>query len=287
LVCPDAPELIERLRGRTLAVRVDRPEAIAGAALRVRSSGSELRCVICDVPRPLAHLELRDDWDGIPIALGVPGMGRFRDLAPAVQRLRDLDVRVSLPAAPPENLVAVRVLASLGVPCCVTFDGGVPDWAALTDLMTYALLATAPHAPIDPFEHIAESYDPAGATEWGATVFDDPRCYLHLDAQGRVALTRAELLAGAVVAEDVAEVVEVSDLAAHPLRRARDTRRRDLFLRGHPCARCPAWRVCLGSFAGTIDTAPGCAACFTEMMDVIDQRREQRAREQEPVKWRP
>lgn len=287
LVCPDAPRLIERLRGRTLAVRVDGPEAIAGASLRVRSSDNQLLCVICDVPQPLADLDLRDDWDGVPIALGVPETGRFRDLAPAIPRLRDLDLRVYLAANRPDNLVAMRLLSSLGVPCCATFDRGAPDWAALTDLMTYALLCSLPHGPIDPFEHIAEHYEPSGATEWGATCFEDPRCYLHLDEQGRVALTRQELLAGVVVAEDADEIVDVADLASHPALGDRTARRLRLFEQNHPCARCPGWRVCLGTFADSAGSEPGCAAFFTEMMDVIDQRRDQRARDPEPIKWQP
>ncbi|MBI5477447.1 MAG: hypothetical protein HY906_01250 [Deltaproteobacteria bacterium] len=287
LVCPDAPGLIERLHGRTLAVRVDEPEAIAGAARGVRSSDNELCCVICDALRPLADLDLRDDWDGVPIALGVPEAGRFRDLAPSIPRLRDLDLRVYLAADRPDNLVALRLLSSLGVPCCATFAGGAPDWAALTDLMTYALLASVPHAPIDPFEHIADHYEPPFATEWGATCFADPRCYLHLDEEGRVALARSELLAGVVIAEDVADIADEADLVSHPALVERAVRRLRLFEQDHPCARCPGWRVCLGTLADSLDTAPGCAAFFTEMLDVIDQRRDQRSRDREPVKWRP
>ena len=271
-------------------MRVEEPEAIAGAARRVRDAGNQLGCVICSTPAPLCALELRDDWDGVPIALGVPAAGRFRDLAPAVGRLRDLDLRVALPGGRPDNLVALRLLASLGVAGCVDLDGAPPDWGALTDLMTYALLGTVPHAPIDPFEHIADHYEPDRATEWGATRFADPRRYLHLDAKGRVALTRADLLAGTVVA-DVADLDEEADLATHPALAAHDARRRDFFEHDRPCARCPGWRVCQGTFADPAAaapaTAPGCTEFFTELMDIIDQRRAQRARDQEPTRWRP
>jgi hypothetical protein len=286
LVCPDEPALIERLHGRTLAVRVEQPEAITAAARRVRDGGNQLSCVICDAPRPLAAIELRDDWDGIPIALGVPEAGRFRDLAPAIPRLRDLDLRVTLPATRPDNVVALRLLSSLGVAGCAGLEGAPPDWAALTDLMTYALLGSVPHAPIDPFDHIGDHYEPDRATEWGATRFADPRCYLHLDAGGRVALTREELLAGTVIA-DVADLDDDLDLASHPALRARDARRLDLFERDHPCARCPGWRVCLGTFAASRAAAPGCTDFFVELMDVVDRRRAQRARDQEPTRWRP
>jgi hypothetical protein len=287
LVCPDAPRLIERLHDRALAVRVDRPDAIAGAAGRVRESDNQLLCVICDATQPLADVRLGDDWDTVPIALGAPEAGRFRDLAPSIPRLHDLDLRVYLPAALPDNLVALRLLSSLGVPCCATLDEGTPDWTALTDLMTYALLGSVPHGPIDPFEHIAERYEPTSATEWGATHFADPRCYLHLDERGRVALTRPQLLTGDVIAEDIDEIADEADLATHPALVGRASRRRDLFEQDHPCARCPGWRVCQGTFAASAGAEAGCAAFFTELMDVIDQRREQRAREQEPTKWRP
>jgi hypothetical protein len=45
--------------------------------------------------------------------------------------------------------------------------------------------------------------------------------------------------------------------------------------------------VCLGTFADTVGSRPGCDALFTELMDVVDQRRAGAARDQEPVKWRP
>jgi hypothetical protein len=290
LVCPDEPALIERLHDRTVAVRVEDPAAIAGAARRVRDGGNQLCCVICDAPVPLGALVPRDDWDGVPIALGVPEAGRFRDLAPAIPRLRDLDLRVTLPAGRPDNLVALRLLSSLGVAGCADLAGPAPDWGALTDLMTYALLGTVPHAPIDPFDHIADRYAPDRATEWAAAGFADPRSYLHLDAQGRVALTRPELLAGSFVA-DLADLEEETGLSTHPALAARDGRRLDFFERDHPCARCPGWRVCQGTFAdpaaGAAPTAPGCTGFFTELMDVVDQRRAQRAQDQEPTRWRP
>jgi hypothetical protein len=287
LVCPDTPRLIERLHGRALAVRVDQPDDIADAAGRVRNSDNQLYCVICDVSYPLADVRVGDDWDGVPIALGAAAAGKFRDLDPFIPRLRDLDLRVCLPASRPENLTALRLLSSLGIACCVALDGGVLDWSALTDLMTYALLGSLPHGPIDPFEHIAEHYEPAGVTEWGATRFADPRCYLHLDDQGRVALTREDLLAGAVVAEDIDMITDEADLATHPALVARKARRRLFFEQNHPCARCPGWRVCLGAFADSVGRDQGCATLFVELMDVIDQRRTQRARDREPAKWRP
>jgi hypothetical protein len=152
--------------------------------------------------------------------------------------------------------------------------------------MTYALLGTVPHAPIDPFDHIADHYEPDRLTEWSAARFADPRSYLHVDATGKVALTREELLAGAFVA-DLDDLDDEEGIERHPALRARDARRLDLFEQDHPCARCPGWRVCLGTFAASREAAPGCADFFVELMEVVDQRRARRDRDQEPVTWRP
>ncbi|HEY3354154.1 MAG TPA: hypothetical protein VGQ83_12950 [Polyangia bacterium] len=284
LVCPDSPALFERLHGQALVVRVRDAAAIAGAAGRARASDNELVCVLCDSPEPLDELSPDDGWDGAPVALFVPALGRLRDLLPWLPRLREPHARVYVPAGGPDNLTGVRILASLGVACGLTFGDRPPPWEPLADLMSYALLGPVPHAPIEPFAHLAEAYDPAGVTDWRRTVFADPRHYLHLDADGRVALTSADLQARIFVLDDPGAL---DGIERHPAFVAAEHAWRRLFLAYHPCSRCPGWRVCRGAFAASAERDPGCAAFCAELMDVVDQRRAARAAPEEPQPWRP
>ena len=274
LVCPNEPEMFNRLSSRVLAVRVDDAAEVASAASDVNSSGNLLLCVILETDAPLAALNLREEWTGIPLALFAPETGRFRDLRKGLELLRKLNVRVYLPARNNDNLSGLRILASVGVPGCITFEEGGIDWDALADLMTYAVLGLLPHAPIDPFVYIAEHYDPLQYTEWGSVWFDDPKKFLHLDNQGRVALSQEELMAGRFIAEDILELENPLSCQGYV---EKITAWRSAFREDHDCSRCPGWRVCLGRFAANGEPLAGCTTFFSEMMEVAEQYQAQRA----------
>ncbi len=281
LVCPHERALIDRLEGRTICVRVDAARDIVAAAAEVRQRNT-LACVICESV-PIEEIEIEDDWLGVSIALMVPSVGRFRNIAKKVGALRKLNLRVYLPGGA-NNLNGARTLASLGIPVCLDFEA-VPDWEALADLMTYALLGMVPHAPIDPFQTIADGYRQTARTaDWGRVFFDDPSRYLHLDAAGRIALSRRELLAGDFIAGDL------SKLDSPGVKHAIEERTeawRNAFLENHFCASCRAWRLCRGRVSEGKTGPDGCDTFFHEMADVIERHRKT-TRANGPVeKWQP
>lgn len=283
LVCPNNRALMDRLERRTLCVRVDSPQEIVAAADNARGRNT-LSCVICDAKVPLDAIDVDEKWQDIPIALQVPSVGKFRNLSGKLGLLRKLNLRVYLPYAR-ENLTGARLLASVGIPVGIVLEAETPpDWEALADLMTYALLGIAPHAPVEPFQTIADSYRPAARSEdWGRAYFDDPSRYLHVDAAGNIALSRRELLAGDFVAEpsalDSPEVAEAVD--------DRGQLWRELFLANHFCATCRAWRVCRGRFSAGRDAPDGCTGFFGEMADVAEQYRNRSRPNGRVETWRP
>ncbi len=268
LVCPGDAALIGRLAARTLCVRVSHPAEIAVAAARARERNN-LACVICETDMPLSEIVPTESWQDVPLALLVPSIGRVRDVVKRIATLRKLNVRVYLPCNE-SNLTGARVLASLGIAVSIDIDG-VRDWDGLADLMTYALLGPVPHAPVEPFRSIAAGYKVASrGDDWGRLYFDDPTRYLHLDAQGRIALSRSELLAGKFA------TLDLSELDSPELKRAIAERAeawRDLFAEDHFCARCAAWRICRARLRDGKDAPDGCAAFFLEMADIIEQSR--------------
>jgi hypothetical protein len=281
LVCPHERALIDRLDGRTVCVRVDSTGDIAAAAADVRRRNT-LACVISESV-PIEEIDVQDDWRGVPIALMAPSVGRFRNVTKKVEALRKLNLRVYLPCDA-DNLTGARLLASLGIPVCIDFEV-VSDWDALADLMTYALLGMMPHAPIDPFQTIADGYkQSARGDDWGRIFFDDPSRYLHLDAEGRIALSRRELLAGDFVAEDLSELDSPRIKAEID---ARCGEWRNLFAEDHFCARCNAWRICRARMRGAKAAPDGCDAFFLDMAEVIERRRGKPGSNGAVEKWRP
>lgn len=263
-VCPHNRDLLQSFRDRPVVVRVQDLEAAVAAAPDVRESGNHLLCVLVESGSPLADLDFRDAHQDLPLAVMAPSCGRFRHLARRLDLLRGLNLRVYLPGSPPENLVGLRILSSVGIHTSVVIDRGV-DWEALADLMTYALLERAPHAAIEPFAFIASHYDPSSYLEWGSLFFDAPGDYLHLDDQGRVALSSAELREQRFIAQSISDIAMPDKL---PAIRERLQAWRQYFEDNHPCVSCGGWKICLGKFASASPGSQRCAGFFLEMLEV-------------------
>ncbi len=139
------------------------------------------------------------------------------------------------------------------------------------------------HAPIEPFALIASACGQAATVNWGRVVFDDPDYFLHLDAQGRVALSARELAEGHFIADHVDRIGPVADCEAI---RQRRHAWRQYFCDDHPCAACPGWRLCLGRYDGGTASEAGCAAFFEELMELASQHRAM-PRMQERTVWQP
>jgi len=273
LVCPFYPPLILKLKERDIAVRVNNPGDVSRAAETVYSAGGVPSRIILETNEALSALSIPEDWAEIPVALFVPGTGRYKDISNKIQRLCDFKIHVYLPAGEAENLASARILASLGITCCLVFDERAPDWAALSDLMTYAIYGPAPHAPVEPFHYSAEQYRPGTYPDWGSLYFDDPREYLHLDSSGRVALSRKELSSGSFIAENISMIRD--PLENEEYVKGLNAWRR-LFLEEHPCILCEGWKVCLGRFGLDGRHRPGCSRFAADMLSEIEQSHQER-----------
>ena len=213
-----------------------------------------------------------------------PSLGRFRDLARHLDRLRKLNLRVYLPCDHADNLAGLRILSSVGIACCADFRDGGTDWEALADLATYAVLERTPHAAMEPFAFIAANYYSTDRLDWGRVCFDDPRHFLHLSEDGRVALSQADLAEGRFVAHNLSEIETPADF---PPIRERLRAWRHFFIDNHPCASCAGWRICLGKFSANLSGNPGCAEFFGEMMDLVRRHTALRAAPEERRIWQP
>jgi hypothetical protein len=284
IVCPDSETVLQGFTGRSVALRVDGWDRIASGADQVRKSGNSLFCIIVESDQPLADMEFDGRHQDIPLAVMAPALGRFRDLARNLDRLRNFNWRVYLPCDHPDNLTGLRILSSVGITCCADFRDGRTDWESLADLAAYAVLERAPHAAIEPFAFMAANYPTCRHLDWGRIIFDDPRHYLHLDACGRVALSRAELAENWFVA---LSLNEIGVPAEFPPIRDRLRSWQHFFIDNHPCASCAGWRLCLGKFSQDLDANAGCAEFFTEMIDLVHRHTAAQAVPEERRLWQP
>jgi hypothetical protein len=195
--------------------------------------------------------------------LQVGGLGRFRQLPPALDRLSQLNVRIYLPAQTRSECAGIRALASLGFHCCVVVDPQrvtAVDWPALKDLAVYALYSTVPHGDIDPFSYIAEQHD--GNEPIRATYFDDPSKFLHVDENARLSLSPNESVSGLDVPLERCDIVRDLDAYRDTVNAWKST----FFIQHTPCGQCEAWSVCRGAFAAS-SCKTGCRDVFREVLE--------------------
>jgi len=282
IVSPYNEDLLRGLSGHSVAVRVQDPADAAAAAACARQSGSRLVCVLIESDSPLSEIELPEDSRGIPLALAVPSAGRFRSFAGRLKHLRQFNLRVYLSCSRPENILSLRILSSVGIHGCAVIERGVKHWEEIADLMTYAMLERAHHASIEPFTFIADNYDPFSHIDWAFFYFDDPKSFLHLDIEGRVALSREDLAKERFVARNLCEIADPDQF---PPIQEWLRRRREYFVGLHPCASCAGWKLCLGKYETS--RGPECSAFFIEMIEVARRFKALRARNGEAQIWQP
>lgn len=281
LICPYSTSLLGRIRGRNLAIRLTDADLVSSAAESVRKSGNGLFCIILEMDKPLDAVKLGIGWGELPIALVVPSVGKFRGVARMLDQLKKLKVRVYLPCNR-NNLGSIRLLASVGISCCVTFDGSPVDWEELADLMTYAVLERTPHAPIEPFLYIAKHFEPLSRTDWGAVYFEDPLRFLHLDTEGRVALSRKDIAAKNYISTGVEKIGPETDF---PVAADRLEGWREHFVKNSSCSTCPGWRVCLGRCYQEHEDVARCSSFFSEMIRVAQLFQKGRKAEDSQQLW--
>lgn len=269
LVCPHDEHLISTLGGRSLAPKITSLEEIPEVVDAVFRAGAHLHCLIIEIPLPLTTITFKEEWKDIPIALFVRSMGKLSLFIKQLPVVRKLNIRIYLPTAPEENCTDVRVLSSLGVETALVFSDKNVDWDLLSDVMSYAYFARAPHEPIAPFDYIQRRYNKHHQNDFSAVYFNDPHTYLHLNETGQVALTKEHLASGKFIAESIEELGDVESNQDY-IEYTESWRK--FFLDKDGCAYCPGWRVCLGKFSNDDKNNPGCRDFFCEMMDSIEHK---------------
>jgi hypothetical protein len=269
LVCPFSPALFPRLSGRRVIFRIDDSCSSPDEMRRsVSDHQIDLACVWWRTQERLCDLSIDDGWAEMPLALQVQGLGAFRHVVHLLDLLSRLNVRVYLPARTRSECAAVRILSSLGFHCCAIIDpadsSGI-DWQALRDLAVYGLYSPEPHGDIDPFSSIAgacgEGNDPIRGVH-----FDDPTRFLHVDAQGRLSLSRESQRVGSFLEVPLEHCEEVRNLDAYW-----DTLHswKALFVERTACAQCEAWRVCRGAVSQSRH-GDGCKELFREVLQGVE-----------------
>jgi hypothetical protein len=279
LVCPKSERLLGLLRGKSLVVRVPSTDEIQDAYDRAGAENS-VHCIAVEERNALSAIPLRDEWKAIPIFLQVPEMGDFKKVLKRIRQLRELNIRVFMPAARADNLVSQRILSSLLVPTGLVLAPPL-DWVAVNDLMHYAVYTRTPHADIEPFGYVKSSYNPQEFTYLQTPIFENPLKYAHIDEQENIALSAAGLLDGRWIGRGLESLPGLCESAEY---RHSLNSWQAIFLENRRCSYCPAWRLCQGTFFADCEQEENVYRFFEDFITAADASY---AARQAGAKWQP
>lgn len=277
-------DLINRLHNKRVVVITSDFDKVHHICKSVNDRQNSLHCLAIQHKGSLASIPFHESWRNIPMAIFANEMGPFKEMMGKLPLLRELSTRIFLNTANVTNFTNLHILASLGIDCGVSFDENNVDWEAMNDLMTYAVYSKVNHASVEPFQYIAQSYDPSRFTEFSSVYFDNPQTYLYIDKDENIALNSKDLKQGKFIAKglDALPGIHENEKFTESLHAWQA-----FFLKEDGCAYCQAWRVCLGKFSETYDKNPGCRQFFADLMEAADHFRASQHQNKRKELWQP
>lgn len=228
----------------------------------------------------LTSIKFLENWKKIPLAIYVNSLGSYRMLFHMLPIIRQMNLRIFLSASGKQNLTDIQMLSSLGIFTGVYFNNKEIDWEKLRELGTYAQFAKTKHAPIEPFQYISSKYVPEETLDFNAVYYNDPKNFLHINSEGKVALTYYHLIEGKFIFDNYQDISKIEENEEY---NNYITAYQRHFLEKTVCAACPAWRICMGKFEKMIDEEKSCQQFFSDVMEGAEIHQEQHKRKPEKI----
>jgi hypothetical protein len=266
LVCPFDVKLLAGLRRWKVVVHTNEGKAICQIHREV-SKANDLHAILFRTEKSLSTLAFKEEWVNLPLAIYAEEFGEYKDLLPQMERIRKANVRIFLSSQHEFNYTGIRILSSLNINCGLYFNGAMPDWERMNDLMHFAIYSRTRHAPVEPFDWLVSHYQPAGYTDYNAVYFDDPSRYIHVNEKEQIALTASDLSSDNFIGEgiDLIEKIDANTQYSDFLNRRYST-----IQRLDECAFCPAFRICLAKYSHLRNKKKTCKPFFSDFMDAAD-----------------
>lgn len=267
IVCDYNRNQLEYLRNRSVAFVIDSMSKLSGLQSDSQENNIHIHCVIFKTKKSLSDIIFKQDWSAFPIAIESPSLGRLSNFLKMAPVIKKLNIRFYFSTDDKNCYRDIRILSSLGYHSAIMINGRTANWEELTDLMTYALLNRVNHQEIFPFNYVTRYYHPQNRTDFGAVYFDDATRYIHLTRDGKLVLSPVQMnpADGDFLDPDKLDRITEEKVFGNYLYRWHK-----FFVEPTPCACCKGWRICLGKYADSVDSNPGCSQFFGEFIDAVD-----------------
>ncbi|MCL1851024.1 MAG: hypothetical protein FWF70_06465 [Bacteroidetes bacterium] len=209
--------------------------------------------------KEVTSIVFKEEWQNMPLVIYASGLGKVRDLIRMLPLIKKLNVKFFLDSAVKESYEAVQILSSLGGYAGIVINKNA-DWEKLTDLMYYALCTRIPHAPIEPFQYVYDTYQYNTLVDYGAVFLENTKVFKVFTTEN----TRFSPFGGGRGRS------YHKGHNNHPLPPPRGEKAwQEFFYEATPCAACEGWRICLGKFAAMEDKT-GCRNFTIEWLHLME-----------------
>jgi len=256
-------KLISKLNGEDIIITTDNFNLL-NRTFDVVNEENKLNNITVYYDGALTSIKFLENWKKIPLTIYVTGLGSHRMFFHMLGALRQMNLRIFLPSNVKQSFLDAQILSSLGVLSGIYFNSPKMDWDKVKDLQMYDIYAKTSHAPIEPFHYVAANYKGDERLDFNAVYYNDPTKYLHVNSDGKVALTMDDLKNQNYALDDLKQINTLKDNEQYI---KLTTAWQQHFLDKSVCSFCPAWRICLGKFSETIDENKECQTTMMELLE--------------------
>lgn len=283
LVVPFDEGLLSKLKDQTLVVRLNQIEGLKEKR-DIACKQNRLYCFKVNYNGPLTALRFEQDAREYPVSLYVKSLGVRRDFLAMVKMLRGLNQKIFLTTDRKDNFLDAQLASSLGISVGMFRGEKKVDWEKMNDLMTSFVYGKAKHAPVEPFNFVLTHYNPREITSYSTVYFDNPQKYLHMDKDGNIAFTHAEMVKG----EFFATIDELDKIFENKKFEDRMNAWQESFISGDETANWAGWRLAEGNVTEEDKKDESCKQFFEDLLEAAEffvKQQESKPRKVEA--WQP
>jgi radical SAM protein with 4Fe4S-binding SPASM domain len=272
----DYRELFPAFSGKDAIIGTDRPDGVIDLHHQACDHGINVYCVVLSLQGDLVDIDLRDEWQNIPLVICIDQVGPYIKLYNRLPELHSLDIKVVFRTESSRVYRDIRVLSSLGIPSELVLSDN-PDWDAFYSLLIYSLYARQPHSPIYPFQDILNNLKTGREHFFCRGIFENPFKYLHVTKDGQMSLGKNYAVNGQYIStESIEKQINNNNIHFDEIIEWK-LQRRYLLTNYNSCSSCKGWLACGGCFYDKVSDKQNCEKIFAELVHAAEETRNRRS----------
>ena len=258
------PQLIEQLKGKSIALSVDSLEEME--TILSFSHDNAIETIFFRSSKPLSELELT----GIkfPIKIIVNETGKLNDVIQKAANLKEKNVRIYLSILSEEHYTQLLILSSLGIQCGIYFpDNTAINWTKLNELMSLNIYSLTNNPVIEPFNYMINQYDSDLYNDFDLGMLENNKMYLFFDK---------EEISSLFLTGNKRNIGKYSLLDNGEFEISTPVNNIDFASGMYNCAYCFGFKICTGHFKEVENAYPACRDFFSDLHEAIEYSIEKR-----------